>query len=172
MCIFQVTLAPTVMQHAPPAFLICRPGHVHAYERTCVLNGPGVCAVSTADGFVHIVAGMAGNDYQVSWANTKCATVAFKLYCNCSHGHTALILFSQIRHQDVPMARLPIVQLRHCRCLRQRHHSHPAVRPPATFNTTNQCQISMHPSPHSLSSRVGFTRAYQQVRHRHRGHCA
>jgi hypothetical protein len=68
--------------------LIRPPGHVHAYERTCVLNGPGECALSTADGFVHIVAGaiyiennwnlvltsptgMAGNDYQVSWANTK-----------------------------------------------------------------------------------------------------
>ncbi len=37
--------------------LIRLPGHVHAYERTCVLNGPGECALSTADGFVHIVAG-------------------------------------------------------------------------------------------------------------------
>ena len=54
--------------------LLCA-GHVHAYERSCVLNGPGACALSTADGFVHIVAGMAGNDYQVSWANSKCVCV-------------------------------------------------------------------------------------------------
>jgi hypothetical protein len=38
-----------------------------------VINAPGACATSTSDGFVHIVAGMAGNDYQVSWANTKFA---------------------------------------------------------------------------------------------------
>lgn len=58
MCICQVP--------APPGFslipfrnssLIWLTGHVHAYERTCVLNGPGECALSTADGFVHIVAG-------------------------------------------------------------------------------------------------------------------
>lgn len=65
---------PLLVKHRVDVYLS---GHVHAYERTCVLNGPGECALSTADGFVHIVAGMAGNDYQVSWANTNYVTKMF-----------------------------------------------------------------------------------------------
>ena len=65
---------PLLLRHRVDVYLA---GHVHAYERTCVLSGPGVCATSTDAGFVHIVAGMAGNDYQVSWANTGYVTEMF-----------------------------------------------------------------------------------------------
>jgi hypothetical protein len=39
-------------------------GHVHKYERTCGLNN-FVCADDDSQAPVHVVIGMAGNDYQV-----------------------------------------------------------------------------------------------------------
>ena len=38
---------PLLLQHKVDVYLS---GHVHAYERTCVINGPGLCATSTDAG--------------------------------------------------------------------------------------------------------------------------
>jgi len=44
-------------------------GHVHDYERFCGMTN-GTCAKSDEDAPVHVVVGMAGNDYQVDWTGS------------------------------------------------------------------------------------------------------
>jgi hypothetical protein len=47
---------------------LCLWGHVHQYERTCGLQN-FTCAESDNDRPVHVVVGMGGNSWQVSWGN-------------------------------------------------------------------------------------------------------